>query len=376
VARRVWLHVACPKTGTSFLQNVMWANRATLKRQGLLLPGSRRQHWNATVYVRDGHRSRPHPESFALEWENLVDTVRRTRGDVLISNELFTPATPKQARFAIEAFGGEETHVIVTARDLARQIPAGWQQGVKHGTSHSFDDFVHDVVHRGSRARVFWRMQDLPAVTARWGDSLPAHHVHLVTVPPQGADQTELWRRFASLPGVDPDSVDLGGARRNDSLGRVEVELLRRLNELRGDRFPHLGHRWLKRLLADQLLAARPDKVPFTVDDSVHEWVAETSHEKVSVLSRRGYDVVGDLADLLPPDRRDPQHSPPPPTEAELLTAANDTILELLDVHRDAVERGERVAQARSRVAQGMRWLSGPRARRRLISAVRDRYGP
>src|SRR6187549_340164 len=42
MARRVFFHIGAPKSGTTFLQTVMWENRARLEGQGLLYPGSRR----------------------------------------------------------------------------------------------------------------------------------------------------------------------------------------------------------------------------------------------------------------------------------------------------------------------------------------------
>ena len=45
MARRVYLHIGLPKTGTTYLQTLMWNNREVLAGQGVLLPGdSRRQH--------------------------------------------------------------------------------------------------------------------------------------------------------------------------------------------------------------------------------------------------------------------------------------------------------------------------------------------
>jgi hypothetical protein len=350
MARRVWLHVGLPKTGTSFLQGVLWSNKAAVKRQGILVPASMQHHYRASLYVRGVWRERPAAEAIAADWEHLLDLVHRADGDVLISHELFAPATVEQARFAIESFGGTETHVVVTARDMARQLPAEWQQSVKQGSVHRMDDFVHDVVHRGPKARWFWRVQDLVDVADRWGADLPSDRVHLVTVPPKGADPTVLWTRFASLLGIDPDSVGLDRTRSNESLGQVEVELLRRINEARGDRFPILGsHRWFKDLLANETLAKRPDKVKFAVDEDVHEWICDTARETVAVLEQRGYDVVGDLKDLVPPPEPERGGNPSAATEEDMLRAATETIVDLLDVHRSTVKDNQR-----------LRWLTAP----------------
>ena len=95
-------------------------------------------------------------------------------------------------------------------------------------------------VRRGEDDQKFWRYQDVPGILALWSAGLPPGHVHLVVVPPSGAPRDELWRRTASVLGIDVTGMDTDAHRANDSLGLVEAELLRRINELlpRGDRSP------------------------------------------------------------------------------------------------------------------------------------------
>lgn len=35
----IYLHIGAPKTGTTYLQNVLWRNRERLRTDGLLYPG-------------------------------------------------------------------------------------------------------------------------------------------------------------------------------------------------------------------------------------------------------------------------------------------------------------------------------------------------
>jgi len=50
---RVFLHVGEPKTGTTFLQQVMWRNRSELAAQGVVLPGHHPQdHYRASQDLR------------------------------------------------------------------------------------------------------------------------------------------------------------------------------------------------------------------------------------------------------------------------------------------------------------------------------------
>ena len=364
MAGKVWLHVGCPKTGTGYLQGIVWSNRDALRQQGLLLPGtSEHDHYQASVYVRGAHAKRARADDIEATWRRLVDEVHRTDRDVLISHEVFANASARQARFTIDALGGAETHVIITARDLARQIPASWQQGVKQGYTMPLEEFVRDVVvrGRGPQGRIFWKLHDVADLCGRWGRHLPASHVHVVTVPPKGADPALLWKRFASVLGVDADSVSLDQTRSNESLGRVEVELLRRLNARRGDRFPSFDdHLWFRDLLANQMLAKRPDKEKFAIDPAVHEWVIRASRRAVQELRRPGYDVVGDLAELIPADQPERGGDPSQATEDELLMSAVDTILDLLYVHRRTVRRHH----ARQRRSAQERDAGSPAVRR------------
>ena len=50
----VFLHVGAPKSGTTFVQQVMWSNRDELARQGVLLPGAHAQdHFRANQDLRE-----------------------------------------------------------------------------------------------------------------------------------------------------------------------------------------------------------------------------------------------------------------------------------------------------------------------------------
>src|SRR3954464_13914523 len=50
----VFLHIGEPKSGTTFVQQVMWSNRDQLARQGVLLPGAHAQdHFRANQDLRE-----------------------------------------------------------------------------------------------------------------------------------------------------------------------------------------------------------------------------------------------------------------------------------------------------------------------------------
>ena len=338
MARRVWIHVGLPKTGTTYLQGLLWGNRAEVQKAGLLLPGTQTMHAHASAYVRERHLQRGNARAVERGWRRFVDQVNHASGDVLLTHELLAPVPAERAEHAIAALGGDETHIVITARDLARQIRSGWQQRVKQGETLPLAEFTDEVVHRGPGAGSFWQMQDPVDVAARWGVTLGADRVHVVTLPPSGSDPTLLWRRFAGLVDIDPDCLVPAGSGANESIGRVGVELLRRINEQRGDRFPVRGnHRWIRGLLANEILAARDDKEQFALDPSVHDWVLNEARTMVAELRKQGYDIVGDLADLVPAGEPEGAADPSSSSDGELLNVAIGTVLDLLDIHRRTV---------------------------------------
>src|SRR5689334_958549 len=116
---QVFLHVGSPKTGTTFLQDVLWTQRRTAREQGLLLPGRRfHDHFLATLDVRGLADQPGYPAEAKGTWARLVEQSLAWDGTVLISHELFAGATAEQASAAVASLSPRaDVHVVVTARD-------------------------------------------------------------------------------------------------------------------------------------------------------------------------------------------------------------------------------------------------------------------
>lgn len=348
---RVFLHVGSPKTGTTFLQDVLWSQRAVAAEQGLLLPGERfNDHFLATLDVRGLADDPIYPERAHGIWDRLVAEALAWDGSVLISHELFAAATAEQARRAVGALAeGAEVHVVVTARDHVRQISAEWQEHVKHRSTATFGDFIREVRDDQSRTSWFWQVQDYAGVLERWGADLPPERLHVVTVPPSGANPAILWDRFAGLLGVDPAAFETELERSNSSLGAEQVELLRRVNVALGDRLPLPGPYPLvvKNVLAHRVLEPRAG-TRLALDAADQEFAAEAALGITDRIAAMGADVVGDLAELVPvPGGADPAPGQDPyaaPSDATLLAESVATVADLLVVlneRRAAVQRAD-----------------------------------
>lgn len=345
---RVFLHIGSPKTGTTFLQDVLWAQRDNARQQGLLLPMSGfNDHYLATLDVRGIAGDPAHPERAVGMWQRLVAEALEWPGDVLVSHELFAGATAEQATGAVAALadGGAEVHLVLTARDLDRQLTAEWQEHVKHRSTVSFSEFVASVREDGERASWFWQVQDFARLLERWGAGLPRERVHVVTVPPAGTPPTTLWRRFAGLLGLDPDAFDIDVPRSNTSLGMEQAELLRRVNAELGERLPIPGPYpgVAKNVLAHRILEPRPG-TRIALDAEAARWAARESRAVADRLAAAGYDVIGDLGELDP--ATGPAGIGSAPDDGDLLDEAVAAVADLLEVLHEGQEANRRVAEA------------------------------
>lgn len=337
MSKRVLLHVGTPKTGTSYLQDVLFRNRRLLREHGILYPADRfdgqflaaldlmRLPWGGLEAEAVG------------AWDRLADAVRRHRGTAIVSHEILAIASRAQVGRALASLGhgdGAEVHIVLSVRDLVRQIPAEWQENVKHRSAISYAAFleqIQDPERSGRIASWFWGVQEIPDVLQRWGHDLPPERIHLVTVPPPGGAPELLWKRFSEVFGLDGLDLDLEAERVNPSLGVPETALIRRINRSANRELHPPDYRPLVReLLAHQTLSRRTRSPRLALPPTAHPWVTGLQQSWVAEVRERGYDVVGDLDDLTgaPPVER--FVDPDAPHEKQVAGAAVDAIKALL----------------------------------------------
>jgi hypothetical protein len=323
MSRRVYLHVGTPKSGTSYLQDKLALNRTVLAEQGLDYVHTRTgDHFEAALDLI-GERWAGEEKAAQGQWDALVLEARKARRDVLVSHEILASADPDNVARAMASFSDHEVHVVLTARDLGRQIPAEWQERVKHRGRRDYVAFLkalHKNYNRTDWTMPFWRAQQLPRILATWGAGLPPERLHLVTVPPTGAPRDLLWKRFAAVVGLDPDGSYAESETTNASLGGAEVTMLRRLNielaEREVSRYTYV--KWVRETIVKEVLAQRPGKELTTVPPRRRASVEAITASWLEDIRKSGVEVVGDLEDLKPvwpsggerwanPDAADPE---------------------------------------------------------------------
>ena len=333
--RRVYLHIGAPKTGTTYLQDRLALNAKSLAEHDVHVPSRSPLvsppvfHFRAALDLLGEDWGGP-PGHAVGSWDALVRRVRRRSGTVVVSHEILAPAKAEQVARAKRDLGAgdAEIHVVYSARDLARQVPAAWQESVKQGRTWSYGQFLRRLE---AGKPWFYRAFDLPTVLNTWSAGLPPEQVHVVTVPRQQAvrEPDQLWHRFCEALAIDPAWGPRESKRSNPSLGIAETQLLRKLNR-RLDRAVRreVAHRELIRgVLVEEALVGRTS-APLRLPPAMYPWAEEQAERWIEWAQASGVHVVGDVDDLrpVPPDPDEPFQHPDKLPAKQQLNAALDAL--------------------------------------------------
>lgn len=356
MAERVFLHLGLPKTATSYLQTIVWSNREVLARAGVTVPGSeRRDHLWSTRTIREDPRQQRRPPRQQSAWDRVRAELAAAPGTGLVSHEFLAAASAAQAERAVAALAPAEVHLVLTAREPLGLFAASWQESLKNGATTAMADYGRRESD-DPLATWDWRTLDLRLVLERWAPTVRPEHVHVVVLDPR-ADRADVWRRFASLVGVDPDQVDLTSSFANPSMGVAEAETLRRVNE-RLDGFTAAFDKgvYLRSYLADERLATRAGDRFWPEDDQVADCVRR-GEQTVAYLRTHDFDVSGRLEDLLVPASREERRRPASVGDDEVAEVAVSLVARMLGDVRDL-----RSEVARLRAASEPRPTGGGRS--------------
>lgn len=335
MARRVYLHIGLPKTATTYLQTILWANREALEAQGLRLPGvGRREHLWSSRIIREDPAFENHSENRRGAWDRLRADVAAWPGTALISHEFFAAASAEQAARMVADLAPAEVHLVVTGREPLGLFTASWQESLKNRETYALADYARTESEE-STAIWNWRTLDIHRVLERWSPGFPTDRVHVLPLPGREAPRREIWDRFARLVGVDPDSVDLSTGFSNASMGVAEAETLRRINHHLGSFSSSIDRgTYIRTYLADERLVPRGGD-PFWPAEQRIEEIRARGQAAVAYIAEQGFDMIGDLDALLVPDDLPERRTPASVTHLEVAAVASELVAEILVDVRD-----------------------------------------
>src|SRR6476619_6799928 len=114
----IYLHIGAMKTGTTFLQDLMQANRAELADAGFLFPGERWADQSLAVQDVLGFGA-DDPRALAAtrgRWAAMAAEMLAHRGASILSMEFLSFADTDAAARVLASLEEADVHVVVTVR--------------------------------------------------------------------------------------------------------------------------------------------------------------------------------------------------------------------------------------------------------------------
>jgi hypothetical protein len=310
MARRLFMHVGTPKSGTTYLQDTLWSHKSGLSSEGILVPlKGPLWHWAAAIEMGDRELDLG-TRTGALQ--QLIAAINKWEGDVIVSSEFFLHATREKVAEFFSQLNCDEIHVIITARKLLLQVPSAWQQGVKNGNPVSYEEFLASAMEDREK-KPFWRSHNTERIARRWSPNLPPRNVHIVVAPGRGAAPDELWRRFCSVTNIDSQKFPGLSVSRNPTLGVASTELIRKIlskSTMGSSSNSQLRRDGVVRNLAMGSLVQFPDE-PIGCPIDFQPWFVEQSQLIMAAIERNGYHIVGDLSEMRSSILDVPDHNQP-----------------------------------------------------------------
>lgn len=333
---RVFLHPGPLKTGTTYLQSLLYANRESFLAQGITIVGDQGSHYRAAneLMRRKSLRTTEVPQG---AWSRTRAAVLRAPGEVVMSCERFSLFRDEHVQRVLEDLAGCEVHVVLTLRDLVAVLPARWQEGIKNGGTASWTQFQERIARDPARLRKITRAV---STLEAWAAALPAERIHVVTVPPSSAPRELLFERFCEAIGGDPARLEtLEATRVNLSMDLVTTELVRRVNAQSAVKLSSPAQQSeIKQFLAQEL--AKRGRVRPELGAAVLEAAKGETQTLVRLIESGGFPVVGDLNDLTATTSSPPTGGGTEVDPDQLLDAATIAVAALA---RRSWARGQRL---------------------------------
>jgi hypothetical protein len=221
--KRIWLHIGAPKTGTTFLQAALLQGAQQLRSQSITYVGE--GYWLG-VDLRDKVLSHECKVNLREHWTKIL---ARCEGEtVILSSEGFfgrweaNGADNKQlAERLRDVFPKNQIEVVMCVRRFDKFYESLYNQTIKEGLSHDFEEFIRKFDPEGLR----WDVRLRPYV-----DVFGASNVHIADFDKEIRDQTRFVENIFKV--IDPRFKFKAGSAfpKNPSYSRRGIELAKIVN--------------------------------------------------------------------------------------------------------------------------------------------------
>lgn len=225
--KRFVIHIGPHKTGTTYLQlQFRWA-RAKLAQRGIAFPEVWEHAPGNPSHLKLVHQLRDNKmDLLAPRMQELLSGKTET---VLLSAEDLSNLDDLAMARLKQLIDGHEVRILFYARRWSELVPSSWQEGIKHGQSHTLPEFMLQHVMRVQASRLL----NFDLKLSRFAKFFGPDSVQLVSYSELRDRKLDLFQHFAAtfLDWPDAEPRPRPGAT-NASRTPLDVELLRALNAL------------------------------------------------------------------------------------------------------------------------------------------------
>ena len=235
--KKVYLHVGFHKTGTTAIQEALFAHSDQLRILGINYAtkkgkANHREAWALSERYW-GWKKRGGEQTSIVEWQKRVKNLKDQKIDSVISSEFFSEINDDQLNLMANDLKGFDVEVIFTIRPLAKILGSSYQQYLKYGIKASYEEWLEDIFHNSEKPKftpTFWKRHRHEEVISRWANAFGNQNIHLVVVDESEPDLLyDAFNKILKLPaGTLKEVKGLGS---NRSLNYPEIALLLAINK-------------------------------------------------------------------------------------------------------------------------------------------------
>ena len=234
--KQLILHVGFHKSGTTALQESLFAQRKDLERQGVLYPSVGWQAHHRVAWAlagkRWGWKGRGGKTTPYNTWIRMLVRIKASRADkVVLSSEFFTELPTEKIKQLQKQIKGRKIKVLFTIRPLVKLLGSSYQQYLKYGLKEDYVTWLHSVLDTPGKSKLnptFWKRHMHGEVIARWAEVFGAENIAVIIVDEQKPELLfDSINDYLALPKGFVKAEPTGS---NRSLSLEEISLLLELN--------------------------------------------------------------------------------------------------------------------------------------------------
>lgn len=217
----LYLHIGPHKTGSTYIQKMLYENRDLLRdKEKLYFDFITDGGWGHHKLVESIYN--PGSELF----QQLMGKIQAVNGSLIISSENFDLLTIDQLRVFYESIELKKVKIIFLKRDFGELLISNWQEDIKHGSTLSWNSFLGKNLLRPFSRCILGAEIVLHNYCEVFGeDSLVLIDYHTAMASSAG-----IFGEFLAAIDEKKDKFLFENKMINKSISYVDIELIRILN--------------------------------------------------------------------------------------------------------------------------------------------------